>query len=333
MSNLRFRCGRAFRTTLLPSALVGSVLVLATTAHAAPTAADRETARALMDQGDQDVAKKDLAGALKAYRGADAIMHVPTTAIEVARTEEQLGLLVEAREAALAILRLPHDAAEPAAFVEARAAATAMSDRLAPRIPSIALRVTGVAAGAIVTVTFDGEAIPEDALGLPRRANPGAHAIVVTAAGYETARRDVKVAETDNVVVDVPLVPAAAGTPADTPAGKPPGRTRTYALFGIGAAGIVVGSVTGVLSLTKASSAHCTNDVCPPGKESDVSSAKTLAWTSDIAFGIGIAGVAVASVFYFTAPHDAPAKASASALRIVGGPTANGAALGVAGRF
>ncbi len=91
--------------------------------------------------------------------------------------------------------------------------------------------------------------------------------------------------------------------------------------------------MTGILSLSKASSAHCTNTICPDGQQSAVSSAKTLAWTSDIAFGVGIAGIAVASVLYFTEPASAPAKASASALRIVGGPTTNGASLGIAGGF
>ena len=59
---------------------------------------DRETARTLMQQGRELTAKGDLKEALKRFKGADDIMHVPTTGLEVARTQAPLGLLVEARD-------------------------------------------------------------------------------------------------------------------------------------------------------------------------------------------------------------------------------------------
>src|SRR5262249_44553309 len=57
------------------------------TAAGAPSAADRETARKLLDDGDAAFEKKDYDGALKAYAAAHAIMHVPTTGIEVAKAQ------------------------------------------------------------------------------------------------------------------------------------------------------------------------------------------------------------------------------------------------------
>src|SRR5690606_23504734 len=47
-----------------------------------PSLADRETARALMDEGDRKRDSGDLAGALKSYEAADALMRVPTTGID-----------------------------------------------------------------------------------------------------------------------------------------------------------------------------------------------------------------------------------------------------------
>jgi predicted negative regulator of RcsB-dependent stress response len=60
---------------------------------------DRNVARESVYQGDDLVKRGDTRGALEAYRRANAIMKVPTTGIEVARTSLRLGLLVEALEA------------------------------------------------------------------------------------------------------------------------------------------------------------------------------------------------------------------------------------------
>ena len=43
-------------------------------------------------------------------------MHVPTTGYEVAHQEAALGMLVEARDMALRVTRLPAEAHEPAPF-------------------------------------------------------------------------------------------------------------------------------------------------------------------------------------------------------------------------
>ena len=82
----------------------------------------------------------DLTGALEAYRGADAIMGVPTTGIEVARTQIRLGRLVEARDTALKVSRYPVKRREPRPFTDARTEALQLASELAARIPSLQLR-------------------------------------------------------------------------------------------------------------------------------------------------------------------------------------------------
>src|SRR4051794_38028802 len=79
-------------------------------AQADPTPAEKETARALLDEGDREVEKKHYEAALKAFLAADAIMNVPTTGIELAKTQVLLGQLVEARDSALRVTRLPKGA-------------------------------------------------------------------------------------------------------------------------------------------------------------------------------------------------------------------------------
>ena len=77
--------------------LAGVAAILGARAAAAQsTAVDRETARALMREGRELRDSGDLASALKQFEAANGIMHVPTTELEVARTQAALGLLVEA---------------------------------------------------------------------------------------------------------------------------------------------------------------------------------------------------------------------------------------------
>src|SRR5215471_2911491 len=85
-------------------------------AGAEPSATEKETARALMTEGRDLRDHNDLKTALKRFQTADSIMHVPTTALEVARTEASLGQLVEARETLSRIGRMPEDPSDPPPF-------------------------------------------------------------------------------------------------------------------------------------------------------------------------------------------------------------------------
>jgi hypothetical protein len=78
-----------------------TVVAFATTTagalHASePTASEKETARGLMDEGHAKDDRGDHAGALESFRAADALMHVPTTGLEVGRQQVALKLLVAA---------------------------------------------------------------------------------------------------------------------------------------------------------------------------------------------------------------------------------------------
>jgi hypothetical protein len=69
-----------------------------------------------------------------------------------------------------------------------------------------------------------------------------------------------------------------------------------YIGFGVGGAGLLVGAVTGVLSLSKAGnlSTSCPHNSCPPGDPQDsLDSAKTTATISTIGFIVGAVGVGV----------------------------------------
>jgi hypothetical protein len=333
----------ASRARALPALLL--ILSVAATAGAQPTAADRETARTLMDDGDHKTEAHDDAGALRSYRAADGMMHVPSTAIEVAKTLARMGQLVEARDQALALLRLPRTDPEPAPFIAARAEAERLAASLGARIPALALQVTGLAANEVATVRVDGEVVTPDALPLPRRANPGLHHVVASATGRADVAREVQLAEGQTAPVELPFGPALLQAPPPSPvvAPKPlpalppdlPPTSRsqgvaTWTAIGVGAAGLVVGTIAGILELSKASTVkgQCNGNACPGTERGDLSDANTLANVSNVALGVGVVGAAVGAVLYLTgstAPRG-PVQPSVGVLR-------GGGSVGVGGSF
>lgn len=294
----------------LPFAVMALMLSVSSIAHAQqPSAADKETARSLMTQGEGQRSKNDLKGALQSFQGADAIMRVPSTGLEVARTHLALGNLLEAREAALGVTRLPVLPGEPAPFTDARAKAQALSDDLESRIPAVQISLKNVPEGAAPTVTVDGATLPAAALDLPRKLNPGHH-VITAHAGTSDGRVEVDVRERETKPVAVELAPpavAAAPAPAVEPPSDKKSHTLTYVAFGVGAAGLVVGSITGLMSISKTGGLkdQCPSNQCPGSTydsqsfQDDKSSAQTTGTISTVAFIVGGAGVAVGVVSLF----------------------------------
>ncbi len=316
-------------------ALVLAALLVPAVARAAePSAADRETARTLMADGRAKRDANDLKTALRAFQAADALMHVPTTAYEVAKTESMLGMLVEARDEALQIARSPTKPGEPTPFADARAAAEKLADELEGRIPSI--RVVVQNAPENVSVTIDDVTLPAVAVGLPRKLDPGPHAIVVKA-GANEKRMNVEVLERE--AKDVPIdFSATTATPLPEPhesaKGKGPWMALGITSVAIGGVGLALGAITGSMSLAQTNTIKdsCTGNTCPPvlkdgsSTASALSNAQTLATVSDVAFIAG--GVLAAAGVAFIVVGSTSKKASmAMDLRL--GP----GSLMLAGRF
>jgi hypothetical protein len=300
------------RVTNRVYAAVAAAVVLTASGHArAQSLADRETARSLMDEGDKKRDAGDTKGALKNYEAADAIMHVPTTGLEVARAHVALGQLLEAREALGRVLRLPAKPGEPAPFTAARKAADTLNNELASRIPSIVVVVANADATQQPQISIDGETIPAAAASVPRKVNPGAHTVLVKVGSFEK-KLDVAVVERENKTVNVdakdqPPPPPKETTPEEPgrkTGGGSTGKVLMFSGFGVAVIGIGVGTVTGLMSLSKTNELKevCPNDQCPPGKQGEIDSATSLGNISTAAFvvgglglGVGIVGLLVSS--------------------------------------
>jgi hypothetical protein len=284
-----------------------------------------------MDQGDDRMEARDYTGALAAYQGADAIMHLPMTTVAVARAQAALGLLLEARDTALAVVHTPAQPGETPPYAKARAEAQALADRLAPRIPSLAITLADRPAG--LTVTVDGAVVPAAALDAPRKVNPGKHVIVMRAPGLPEVRVEVTAGEGSVLPVPLSLRQGAAPEPPVVPPPPAPAPAHgvsplVYAGFSVGGAGLIVGAVTGGLSWSKTSqlSTLCPNKVCPAGS---LATPTLLADVSDAGFALAIAGVGVGVVGVVLSRGAAPAPRTGVTIRPVVGP----GSVGLAGEF
>ncbi len=309
-----------------------------------PTAAEKDTARGMMDAGRAQRDAGHHEAALSYFQGADAIMHVPTTGLEVAREQMALGHLVEARDAAEAVRRAPAAEGEPEVFRMARKAAGALDDELVKRIPALRVRVTGNPA----QVKIDGTPIPLPALIAPFKVNPGHHVIVATAAGHD-ARVEVDVAEGQTTPVDVASPEAASTPPSDATAPIDAAADGTeerhpppivpwlrWGGLGLAAVGVAVGTVTGVIAIGAKNSAQrgCVNGMCPPPTWNDLDTARTTSTVSTVGFCAAGVGAGLAVVSFLLAPEKAAAPPpSAANLRSTLTPWVGPTGAGLLGTF
>lgn len=318
LRHLRRLCTLALASTL--------AITAARTASADPSLSDRETARSLMDDGDAKRDKSDFKGALKSYEAADAIMHVPTTGLEVARVQAQLGMLLEARETLNRVNHLPPKPGEPAPFTSARRTAETLTAEIGARIPSVTVLVTNADPAQVTVIVFDGEIVPPAAASAPRKVNPGRH-VVIARSGSLERKQDVDVAERESktVTVDlktIALAPPVTGDPGASTSSSSLPKVLIYGGFGLGIVGVGVGSVTGIMSISQVSDIKkgCPNDVCDSAKQSDIDSAKALGTISTIAFiaggvgiGAGVVGLVLQSKQSSSEAAPTPPGASAKA--------------------
>jgi len=216
--------------------------------------------------------------------------------------------------------------------------ARAQLAKLKPTVPTLTL-VLPADAPPGTFVTRNGEVLKGVALGLPLPVDPGEYLIVTHIPGG--AERETKVSlqlgETKRVSLEVgktaseppapvapsvmPLRAASSPSPASEPDRGPAhgdGRkTGAYVAGGVGVAGIVVGSVTGILVFGKK---HTVSDNCAGGSCNNAgldaaNSGKHLAIVSDVGFGVGLAGLAVGAILLLSGGSESTAAEHARATR------------------
>jgi hypothetical protein len=215
-------------------------------AHAQPTQAEKDRARALFKEGHEKLQAGEPARALPLLKEAHDIMHVPTTGYDLMQAYAELDKLVDARAIGEEIQRQPKVPDEPEAFAEARTNIDKAIKVLDGLIPTITVHIQGPPR-ELVRVTIDGKPLTTEQIEKPYRVNRGNHRIVTTAEGYD--RKEVPVpidtptARNYDVDVSLRLVPPVL--PAKPPTADPrwvAAGIATTAAFGLVSLGTSIGA-------------------------------------------------------------------------------------------
>ena len=280
--------------------------------------------------------------AYEAFRRADRVYHAPTLVLYMAHCQKRLGRLASARTLYLKVVDERVPATAPVQFLTAQIVARTEAAHLDPRVPVLALEIPG-GLPAQATVRVDGEVTPQ-ALWPSLELDPGDHIIEVRPLGGPPIRRSVNLKEgaRQRLSIAVPGGSSSVGAPPPPADGAPrPGPPRAggargplapaVVAFGAGAAALVVGTATGVLSLGKVAELRATcgqTRICPVSEQSTAATAGQLADVSSAAFVLAGAAVATGVVLVLVRPGGTHREAAS-----VGGyPRTPGAepALGVA---
>ncbi|WP_437818093.1 hypothetical protein [Sorangium sp. So ce1078] len=339
MNLLRPRASRAAGIALAVLSVAGAL-----PARAEPSAADRQTARTLLIEGRKKRDAGDVAAARADFQAAHALVRAPTTGLDLARADEALGRLLEARETAYEVVHLPLGKDEPPAFTQARAAAAAMVEQLDARIPSLVLRVEGASLDQL-DARVDGQPIPRAALPYPRKLNPGRHEVVVAAPGFQTERREVTLKEAERAPVEVriALVPgpstgpqAGGGGGQPPPEGAPPEPRAPVPVWAWAAGGVGLAALAGSAAFAIDHAAardriekDCPGSVCDR-RTHDLESMEALRarWNRSLGLSvtlgaIGLAGVGAALGGILLRPTTGDERSAASLMPLVT-PTTQG---------
>jgi hypothetical protein len=205
------------------------LLLTAWPALAAPSAADKATARTLGTDGIELYGANKLEAALDKLKRADALVSSPVLELYIARCHVGLGHLVEGAETYRAILRTPPEAATQAAVKKAITDAKSELVTLEPRIPAVKIVVEPAGAEGL-EVQIDGQSVPAVIVGVERAIDPGHHTIRVAATGFAPAEANVDLPPGEKKSVSLRLGAGAQGSaaPAAAITDAPPGTSLPH---------------------------------------------------------------------------------------------------------
>ncbi|HXX70423.1 MAG TPA: hypothetical protein VEK07_24795 [Polyangiaceae bacterium] len=300
-------------------------------ASSPPSDDEKAAARILGTEGVKLALSGDCTAAVDKLTRAEALVHAPTTAVPLAQCDIKLGKLVAGTEILNRVVHETLPSGAPKSWTDARQQAQTLLDAATPRIPKLRIHVDRPGgATSDVRVTVDGESVPIVLLDNDRPTDPGTHRVAAVAPRSPPVETEVVLTEGQTQSVSLHLQPPAptAAAPAGSQAGatataspgpsgpepaapEPPNRVPAYVLLSVGAAGVVVGTVFGVLALGAKSrlESDCHGLTCPLSSQSDISAYKTDPIVSTAGWAVGVAGIAVGTFLLVTAHSEsAPPK-------------------------
>ncbi|HEU4581982.1 MAG TPA: hypothetical protein VFS67_27190 [Polyangiaceae bacterium] len=311
-------------------------------------AAETAAARALAVEGIKLADAGHCDDAIEKLAKAEKLHHAPVVLGRLGECQILQGKLVEGTETLRKVLREPLAPDAPAVVVRARERASAVFERSKLRIAGLNITVKGPHGSSEVAVSVDGQPMNSALLDAERPTDPGEHLVEASAPGFTSAAARVSVAPGERQSLVLTLEPdpraraAAAATasepapaaaenpglftrvsPLAEPGAEPPSSsappaeldlTKAYIAWGAGGAAVIAGSVFGLLAFQGKSDLdkQCPQNVCPDSSADKLSSARTDSTVATVLMAVGGAGIALGTVFYFTAgPREESAPATA----------------------
>jgi hypothetical protein len=259
----------------------------------------------LFREGRQAMQEKNFDRACVKFAESQKKEPAPGTALNLGDCEEQRGRLIAASEAFML-------AASTFTSPEKQRYATSRAEAADRRTPRLTVRASSPATGLVVHV--GNNVIPVDT---EVKMDPGEVVIRAEAPGRRPNTLKATLREGKNVEIDVGVLESTSGTAATKPKGgggtevttteqpADKGKTlRTAGLIvgGVGAASLVVGAVTGILTLDRASTVkdRCGEELqCDREGLDAAESGSTLSLVSTITVAAGGAALVGGAVLYF----------------------------------
>ncbi len=196
---------------------------------------------------------------------------------------------------------------------------------LQPQVPMLTLELAATAP-ADAQVEMDGVVVAPATLGTAQPVDPGEHRFVVRTSDGRVAERveRIELGVERRLTLEGPAAAEPFAIQPDEPSSEDflfPLKTWAFIAGGVGAAGIVVGSITGGLVFAKKGDVadNCVDLVCNQDGKDAADAAQTLGLVSSITFVIGIVGLGAGTALWFLAPDEEHAGQDQALRLTVGG--------------
>lgn len=288
--------------------LVLAFTLLTRVAFADPTPADRALATELFERGRALLAEGKTTEACAQFAESQRLDPSPGTLLNLANCHEREGKTATAWSEFNEALAVAERSGQP----DRVAFAKSHIDALVPRLARLVIVVPPELDAPDLEIARDGSLLARVVVGTEMPIDPGSHRIDVKRRGFVPWTTTVTVGDGErNEIVVGPLVaepaPAPPPQPVVHPPPPPPPTTEApprspilpLALAGVGALGLVVGGVSGIVAIdANTRSDHRCDPRCDDEGYSLNHTAKTAADVSTVSFAVGAASLGTAIVLY-----------------------------------
>lgn len=280
------------------------------------------TARELAISGVKLAQDGQCAEALPKLERAEKLHHSQIVLTRLGDCYIKLGQLIAGIESLRAVLREPLTESASETLKQAYAEAGMLVEANKPKLAKLTIKVTGVESATEVDLAIDGKPMPSALLGAAHVSDPGEHNVSVSAPGYVAASRKVTLAPGAEESVTLALDPdpdaraelLRAQLPEEPGSALPsvalnsqasqasaPNHWPAYLTWGASAVALGVGVGFGLAALDNRNTLdeRCPNKLCPPEAQDLLNTSRTNATISTIAYGAGVAGLAVGVLLFW----------------------------------